>query len=111
MLLQNKSYHSVHEKVETKGVLLNLLKKETPDIVIHLAAQAGVRYSIKNPRAHTLKAIFKEPFELLEAACIPPAHMLLASTSSVYGANKAFLAKRMKKLIINYHFMQRLKNL
>ena len=39
ILLQNKSYHSVHEKVETKDVL-NLLK-ETPDIVIHLAAQAG----------------------------------------------------------------------
>ena len=57
------------------------------DAVIHLAAQAGVRYSIDNPRAY-LEANLIGTFELLEAArAHPPKHMLLASTSSAYGAN------------------------
>ena len=43
MLLQNVSYRSVHEKVETSNVLIDLFRSERPDIVIHLAAQAGVR--------------------------------------------------------------------
>ena len=45
-----------HEKVEKKNVLLELFAKEKPDIVIHLAAQAGVRYSINNPY-HFLRVI------------------------------------------------------
>ena len=55
--------------------------------MIHLAAQAGVRYSIENPRSY-LDSNITGTFELLEAArAHPPAHMLLASTSSAYGAN------------------------
>jgi UDP-glucuronate 4-epimerase len=88
MLLQNASYRSVHEKVETPNVLMELFEVETPDIVIHLAAQVGVRYSIENPRAY-LECNINGTFELLEAArAYPPKHMLLASTSSAYGANE-----------------------
>ena len=88
MLLQNASYRTVHEKVETPHVLTSLFKEERPDVVIHLAAQAGVRYSIENPRAY-LESNINGTFELLEAArAYPPQHMLLASTSSAYGANK-----------------------
>ena len=88
MLLQNASYRSVHEKVETANVLMDLFDEETPNVVIHLAAQAGVRYSIENPRAY-LESNINGTFELLEAArAFPPAHMLLASTSSAYGANE-----------------------
>ena len=88
MLLQNASYRSVHEKVETPNVLMSLLEEERPDVVIHLAAQAGVRYSIENPRAY-LESNINGTFELLEAArAFPPEHMLLASTSSAYGANE-----------------------
>jgi UDP-glucuronate 4-epimerase len=80
-------YRSVHEKVETSGLLLRLFKEEKPDVVIHLAAQAGVRYSITNPRAF-LDSNIVGTFELLEAArAYPPRHTLLASTSSTYGAN------------------------
>ena len=87
MLKQNAFYRSVHEKVETPDVLINLFEEERPNIVIHLAAQAGVRYSIENPRAY-LESNINGTFELLEAArAFPPAHMLLASTSSAYGAN------------------------
>ena len=87
MLLQNASFTSVHEKVETPNVLMNLFEEERPDVVIHLAAQAGVRYSIENPRAY-LESNINGTFELLEAArAFPPGNMLLASTSSAYGAN------------------------
>jgi UDP-glucuronate 4-epimerase len=88
MLLQYASYRSVHEKVETQNVLMDLFDEERPDVVIHLAAQAGVRYSIENPRAY-LESNINGTFELLEAArAFPPEHMLLASTSSAYGANE-----------------------
>ncbi len=88
MLLQNASYRSVHEKVETPNVLMDLFKEERPSVVIHLAAQAGVRYSIENPRAY-LESNINGTFELLEAArAYPPEHMLLASTSSAYGASE-----------------------
>ena len=87
MLLQSASYRSVHEKVETPNALKDLFKEEKPNTVIHLAAQAGVRYSIDNPRAY-LESNINGTFELLEAAReYPPSHMLLASTSSVYGAS------------------------
>ena len=87
MLLQNASYRSVHEQVEKPNVLMSLFEEERPDVVIHLAAQAGVRYSIENPRVY-LESNINGTFELLEAArAFPPKHMLLASTSSAYGAS------------------------
>lgn len=87
MLLQNACYRSVHEKIETPNVLMNLFREVKPDLVIHLAAQAGVRYSIENPRSY-LESNINGTFELLEAArTFPPKHMLLASTSSAYGAS------------------------
>ena len=97
MLLQNASYKSVHEKIETPGVLMELFDGERPDIVIHLAAQAGVRYSIENPRAY-LESNINGTFELLEAARdFPPKHMLLASTSSAYGASEEMPYKETAK--------------
>ena len=88
ILLQNASYRSVHEKIQTSNTLLTLFEEEQPDVVIHLAAQAGVRYSIENPRSY-LESNINGTFELLEAArAFPPKHMLLASTSSAYGANE-----------------------
>ena len=56
-----------------------------PDIVVHLAAQAGVRYSLENPRAY-VDANLVGTFNVLEVAR-GVGHLLLASTSSVYGAN------------------------
>ncbi|MEM5468310.1 NAD-dependent epimerase/dehydratase family protein [Celeribacter marinus] len=88
MLMQSENYRSVHDMVETPGLLMSLFDEEKPDVVIHLAAQAGVRYSIENPRAY-LESNIVGTFELLEAArAHPPKHMLLASTSSAYGANE-----------------------
>lgn len=74
-------------QVEDPGLLISLFEQERPEVVIHLAAQAGVRYSIENPRAY-MESNLIGTFELLEAArAFPPRHMLLASTSSAYGAN------------------------
>ncbi len=59
------------------------------DAVYHFAAQAGVRYSLENPRAY-VDANLVGTFNLLEAMRqAPPQHALLASTSSVYGANRS----------------------
>ncbi len=87
MLLQNEHFTAVNDRVETPDLLMKLFASEKPDVVIHLAAQAGVRYSIENPRSY-LESNVCGTFELLEAArAHPPQHMLLASTSSAYGAN------------------------
>lgn len=58
-----------------------------PEIVLHLAAQAGVRYSIEAPRSYITSNI-DGTFNVIEAAKnAGVAHLLIASTSSVYGAN------------------------
>ncbi len=57
------------------------------DEVYHFAAQAGVRYSLENPRSY-IDANIVGTYNLLELMrALPPRHALMASTSSVYGAN------------------------
>jgi UDP-glucuronate 4-epimerase len=59
-----------------------------PDVIVHLAAQAGVRYSLENPEAY-VRSNVDGTFNLLEIMRrSPPKHYIFASTSSVYGANK-----------------------
>ena len=87
ILLQNPNFRVINNNIEAPGLMMSLFAEEKPDVIIHLAAQAGVRYSIDNPRAY-LESNIVGTFEILEAArAYPPAHMLLASTSSAYGAN------------------------
>ncbi len=89
-LPEGSSFRLIEDHVETRGLLSDLFAEENFEIVIHLAAQAGVRYSIDNPRAY-LESNIVGTYELLEAArAHPPRHMLLASTSSAYGANTDF---------------------
>ena len=86
-LRPHPNFTAIRARVEEPGVLAGIFATHKPDIVVHLAAQAGVRYSIENPRAY-LESNLIGTFELLEAArAHPPRHMLLASTSSAYGAN------------------------
>jgi len=87
MLQEHPQFVPVIGRVETRGLLMQLFAREKPEVVIHLAAQAGVRYSIEQPRSY-LESNIGGTFELLEAArAHPPRHMLLASTSSAFGAN------------------------
>ncbi len=80
-------YRNIDAEVQDVGVMKALLSEWTPEVVIHLAAQAGVRYSIENPRSYVDSNILGT-FELLEAAKDAHLdHLLIASTSSVYGGN------------------------
>jgi UDP-glucuronate 4-epimerase len=69
-----------------------------PDMVVHLAAQAGVRYSLENPETY-VRTNVDGTFNLLEIMRRkPPKHFLLASTSSVYGANKEMPFKETERV-------------
>ena len=87
-ILSRSNAFSAHEfMVEDMVRLSEVIRADAPEIVIHLAAQAGVRYSLENPRAY-VDANLVGTFNMLEMAReIKPRHFLLASTSSVYGAN------------------------
>ncbi len=70
-----------------QSALAALWREAKPDYVVHLAAQAGVRYSIDHPRAYAA-ANLNGFLEVLEAARETPVkHLIYASSSSVYGAN------------------------
>ena len=87
MLAQSPVFQPTIGRLETPGLLQDLFATHRPDLVVHLAAQAGVRYSIDHPASY-VQANLVGTAELLEAMrAYPPAHSLLASTSSVYGAN------------------------
>ena len=67
--------------------LRELVVSTKPDVIVHLAAQAGVRYSLENPRAY-IDSNLIGAFNVMECAReIGVDHLLMASTSSVYGAN------------------------
>ncbi|MBP8256472.1 MAG: GDP-mannose 4,6-dehydratase, partial [Opitutaceae bacterium] len=68
------------------GKLQSLWQHLRPDYVVHLGAQANVRYSVQHPGAYVQSNLVGF-FNLLEAARIdPPKHLVFASSSSVYGA-------------------------
>lgn len=87
LLEAHARFTPVIERLETPGAMEALLAAHKPAMIVHLAAQAGVRYSIDAPRSYVQSNI-SGTFELLEAARRhTPEHLLIASTSSVYGAN------------------------
>ncbi|OJY38957.1 MAG: UDP-glucuronate 5-epimerase [Rhizobiales bacterium 65-9] len=88
ILKDRSNRFSAHEiMLEDSGSLARAFEEARPDVVIHLAAQAGVRYSLENPRAY-IDANIVGTFNVMELVRErKPQHFLLASTSSVYGAN------------------------
>ncbi|MDJ0629923.1 MAG: NAD-dependent epimerase/dehydratase family protein [Rhodobacter sp.] len=88
ILGQSPGFTPVTGRLEEPGLVAGLMERHAPDVVVHLAAQAGVRYSIEAPRSY-VEANLIGTYEVLEAArAVPPRHLMLASTSSVYGANE-----------------------
>ncbi|MGE5341953.1 MAG: NAD-dependent epimerase [Candidatus Omnitrophota bacterium] len=75
--------------LKDKNPLDRIFKTETPDHVVHLAAQAGVRYSIENPYAYIDSNIMGLMNILENCRHHPVKHLVFASSSSVYGANRA----------------------
>lgn len=61
---------------------------ERPDVIVHLAGQAGVRYSVENPKAYFDSNITGSWNVLELARVLEVSHLMLASTSSIYGANQ-----------------------
>jgi UDP-glucuronate 4-epimerase len=87
MLHQSARFRAVEARLEDMEALTDLFARERPDVVVHLAAQAGVRYSLENPRSY-LESNLVGTFNILECAReFATGHLLMASTSSVYGAN------------------------
>ena len=73
--------------VEKYSFVKEIFKKYRPSVVVHLAAQAGVRYSIKHPQVYVKSNIIGF-FNILEACrYFPVEHLVYASSSSVYGGN------------------------
>jgi UDP-glucuronate 4-epimerase len=87
MLLQKPGFVATEGLLEDQEAFDRVADQFRPDVIVHLAAQAGVRYSLENPRAY-LDANVIGTFNVMEAARrLEVKHLLMASTSSVYGAN------------------------
>jgi len=82
------NYRFMRINLEDASKVSRLFERERFDAVIHLAAQAGVRYSIENPHTYIESNI--TAFINIVEACrnYPVKHLVYASSSSVYGANK-----------------------
>ena len=87
ILKENKNFSFTKNKLENKKALEDVFNKFRPNIVIHLAAQAGVRYSIEKPRVY-LSSNITGTYNIIEVSKkLNVKHLIIASSSSVYGAN------------------------
>ena len=87
ILGENPNFTSTIGMMQDADLLRESVMAFRPDVIVHLAAQAGVRYSLQNPRAYVDTNI-TGTFNLLECAREQNVqHFLMASTSSVYGGN------------------------
>ena len=88
LLEKYEKFSFIKGDLADKSAVEELFKKFKPDIVVNLAAQAGVRYSITNPEAYISSNVIGF-FNILEACRnYPVEHLVYASSSSVYGTNK-----------------------
>ncbi len=84
-LLPHPAFRFLKADIADKVALFSLFAEERFDVVVNLAAQAGVRYSIENPDAYISSNVVGF-FNVLEACRhYPVKHLLYASSSSVYG--------------------------
>ncbi|MBS9475709.1 NAD-dependent epimerase/dehydratase family protein [Ancylobacter radicis] len=84
---QFDAFRPVIGRLEDRSLLSETARAARPDVIVHLAAQAGVRYSLENPQAY-LDSNLVGSWNVLELAKeLEVKHLLLASTSSIYGAN------------------------
>ena len=87
LLKKYKKFFFTKGKLENHKLLSKSILRFKPKVIIHLAAQAGVRYSIKQPKVY-LDSNITGTYNVIELAKkINVKHLLIASSSSVYGAN------------------------
>ncbi len=90
ILKKYKNFLFTKGNLENQKKLNSSINKFKPSIIIHLAAQAGVRYSIENPKIY-LNSNIVGTFNVIECAKkLNIKHLIIGSSSSVYGANKKF---------------------
>lgn len=88
LLQKYERFIFIKEDLADKEKLFAIFREQKPQIVVNLAAQAGVRYSIDNPDAYIQSNIVGF-FNILEGCrYFPVEHLVYASSSSVYGGNK-----------------------
>jgi UDP-glucuronate 4-epimerase len=88
ILLQNPNFSTIEARLEDRDTLDRVSDAFQPDVIVHLAAQAGVRYSLEAPRDYIDSNVIGT-FNVMEVARrLKVQHLLMASTSSIYGANE-----------------------
>src|SRR4051794_10209789 len=86
-LMLRNGFHFVRAELQDRGAIEKLFAEQKPQRVIHLAAQAGVRYSLTNPHAY-IDSNITGFLHILEGCRYNGVeHLTYASSSSVYGAN------------------------
>ena len=97
ILKKYKNFSFSKTNLEDEKKIKSVFKIFKPKFVIHLAAQAGVRYSIDKPRVY-LKSNIDGTFNVIEASySVNVKHLIMASSSSVYGANRNIPFKEIDK--------------
>ena len=97
ILRSYKNFSFTKGQLENEKNLHKMVLKFKPGIIVHLAAQAGVRYSIENPDIY-LKSNIIGTFNIIKIANkLKVKHLIIGSSSSVYGANKKFPFKETDK--------------
>ena len=87
MLLQHPAFAAAEGRLEDRAAFDRVADDFRPEVIVHLAGQAGVRYSLKAPLSY-LESNVIGTLSVMEAAKRHAVrHLLMASTSSVYGAN------------------------
>ena len=97
ILKQHGKFTFTHAALEENDKLQAAMDTAQPDVIVHLAGQAGVRYSLENPRSY-IDSNIVGTFNVMEAARrLKVDHLLMASTSSAYGANTEMPYKETQK--------------
>ncbi|NOD94668.1 NAD-dependent epimerase/dehydratase family protein [Ruegeria sp. HKCCD4884] len=88
ILLQTPGFTATEDRLENYDRLVQVADEFQPDVIVHLAAQAGVRHSLEYPRSY-IESNVVGTFNVMEIARQHEVeHLLMASTSSIYGANE-----------------------
>ncbi|WP_171230373.1 NAD-dependent epimerase/dehydratase family protein [Ruegeria sp. HKCCA4008] len=88
ILLQTPGFTATEDRLENFDRLMQVAEEFQPEVIVHLAAQAGVRHSLEHPRSYVESNVVGT-FNVMEIARQHKVdHLLMASTSSIYGANE-----------------------
>ena len=85
--IAHRSFRFHELDIAEAAPLTALFEREKPQAVLHLAAQAGVRYSLVNPASYVQSNLVGFANVLEACRAFPPRHLVFASSSSVYGKN------------------------